>query len=81
MADAQLILQLSKNFFKRNNPIEMVFKSIQDQLDYWLNYKSQQKLVKYRYALEQQKFKRIERSLQAGNPVGMMQGSKFNKRY
>lgn len=66
MANADVFLTLSKNFFVRNNPISLVFLQIEQGFDFIVNFNSNVKLVKFRFMLYRQQLESIERNLQAG---------------
>ena len=72
MASPQLILELSKGFFVRNNPIRDAINSIAGTLQNLLTFKSKMRLLKYKFMLAQQQLNTMEEhiTLAATEPRG-----------
>lgn len=79
MANPQVLVQLSKNFLTRNNPLDLLFKQVMQAVDTVLNFQSQIKLMKFRYMLYRQQMQSIEKNLMAGAVAP--RGSKVDRRY
>lgn len=67
MANPQLILELSKGFFHRNNPIREAINGAYTAVYNMLTFKSKMKLLKYKFMLAQQQLDQMEEHLEAGN--------------
>lgn len=67
MASPQLILELSKGFFHRNNPVRSVINSTYTTVYNMLTFKSKMKLLKYKFMLAQQQLQKMEEHIDAGN--------------
>ncbi len=80
MASPQMFIQLSIDYFKRNNPVEAVVVNMVQTAYNLITLKSRMKLLKYRFMLERQKLERIETTLTQFSPYET-QGSKMDRRY
>lgn len=81
MASPQMYLSLAKNFFQRNNPVEVVIMSVVQSVYNLVTLRSRMKLLKYRYMLEAQKLERIETTLNQFNPYELSKGNKMNRAF
>ena len=72
MASPQLILELSKGFFVRNNPLRDAVGAIASTLQNLLTFKSKMRLLKYKFMLAQQQLSTMEEhiTLAATEPRG-----------
>ncbi len=66
MASPQLILELSKGFFHRNNPLQGVVAGITNSVHMVLTYKSKMRLLKYKFMLAQQQMNEMEEHITTG---------------
>ncbi len=66
MASPQLILELSKGFFNRNNPVQGVVANITQAVHSVLTYKSKMRLLKYKFMLAQQQMSEMEEHIVSG---------------
>lgn len=80
MASPQMYLSLAKNFFQRNNPVEVVVMGVVQTIYNLVTLQSRMKLLKYRYMLEAQKLERIETTLNQFNPYEI-KGNKMNRAF
>ena len=80
MATPQMYFAMAKNFFKRNNPVEIAVLNLMTGIYNLITYRSRMKLIKYRYMLEMQKLERIEQTLNGFNPYDY-RGNKMNRTY
>ncbi len=80
MASPQLYLSLAKNFFQRNNPVEVLAMSVVQAVYNLVTLNSRMKLLKYRYMLEAQKLERIENTLNQFNPYEL-KGNKMHRTF
>lgn len=80
MASPQLIWQLSKDYFKRNNPVDVIVGSIAGGLNELVTFNSKMKLLKYKFMLARQQLDRMEASLNETNPYNV-RGYKIDKNY
>ena len=80
MANPQVWIQLSANFFKRNNPIQGAMMAMLQGVYTLATFQSRRKLLTYNFYLAQQKLGRMEEVLNDCNPYGS-QGVKINKIY
>jgi hypothetical protein len=60
MASPQLILELSKGFFHRNNPIDTLVTAVVGGIQNLVTYKSKMKLLKYKFMLAKQQMDIME---------------------
>lgn len=67
MASPQLILELSKGFFHRNNPITAIINSTYMTVYNMMTFKSKMKLLKYKFMLAQQQLELMEDHIAEGN--------------
>jgi hypothetical protein len=79
MANAQVILQLSLNFFTRNNPITSIIEGVTQSVESLINMPSQMKLMKFRFMLYKQQLESIENNLTEGERAA--KGSKVDRRF
>lgn len=63
MASPQLILELSKGFFHRNNPIDVIVSNVVGGVQSLVTYKSKMKLLKYKFMLAQQQMSIMEQHI------------------
>jgi hypothetical protein len=80
MANPQAIWQLSKDFFKRNNPIDAVVANVANGLNELVTFNSKMKLLRYKFMLARQQLQRMEDSLNQTNPYNV-RGFKIDKNY
>lgn len=80
MASPQMYLSLAKNFFQRNNPVEVIVMGVVQSIYNMVTFQSRMKLLKYRYMLEAQKLERIETTLNQFNPYEI-KGNKMNRAF
>jgi hypothetical protein len=78
-ADMQLVMQLTQNFFFRNNPITAITTSVAQVIDKVVNFESHRKLMKYRCLLYKQQMSSLERNLDAGSLSP--RGERMNRLY
>lgn len=79
MADPQVILEISKGFFRRNNPMDTLVQSITEALDTVLNHQSRVRLMKYKFMLAQQQLQHMENHVQQ-NPYDV-RGVKIDRAF
>lgn len=80
MASPQLVWQLSKDFFRRNNPLDMGLSNLTRIIHNLITFNSQMKLLKFRFLLYQQQLQSMEHHLHDGSPY-QVQGQRLNKSY
>jgi hypothetical protein len=80
MANPQVILQLSLNYFQRNNPVEAILMNALSTITYLKTFQSQRKLLKFRMMLFQQQVSSIEQKIHEGGDY-TLRGTKLNKSY
>ncbi len=79
MASPQVIWQLSKGFFQRNNPIEVMMRSTFESIHNLLTFQSKIKLLKYKFMLAQQQFNEMEGHV-SNNPYEL-RGDKIDRAF
>lgn len=80
MANPQMILQMSINFFKRNNPVEVLFASLAQSANEVVTFSSKMKLLKYKFMIARQQLQRMEDNLSQDSPYNV-KGYKIDKIY
>ena len=79
MANPQMLLTLTKNYFARNNPLDQIFASIKSTIDCLITMPSQKKLLKYRSMIYLEQLESIETNLNAGKTAP--KGSRMDRFY
>jgi len=59
-ASPQVLWNLSKGFFKRNNPGDALLKAVLESFHNLVTFNSKMKLLKYKFMLAQQQLKSME---------------------
>ncbi len=59
----QVIWNLSKGFFKRNNPVDTMLKGMLESIHNLMTFNSKMKLLKYKFMLAQQQLNNMESHL------------------
>jgi hypothetical protein len=77
MATPQLIWQLSKGFFIRNNPAEVLLRSMFEFCHNFITFRSKMKLLHYKFMLAQQQLRAMEEHV-IDNPYEV-KGVKFDR--
>lgn len=80
MANPQVIWQISKDFFKRNNPLEAIIMNIVNAFNDLLTFNSKMKLLRYKFMLARQQLQSMEDSLGSDNPYNI-RGNRIDKNY
>lgn len=75
----QVLWQLSKGFFKRNNPVDTLFKTMLESIHNLMTFNSKMKLVKYKFHLAQQQLNSMEQHLN-DNPFEV-RGNKLDRAF
>ncbi|MFN8615345.1 MAG: hypothetical protein U0003_05495 [Vampirovibrionales bacterium] len=63
MASPQLVLELSKGFFARNNPLRDVMLAVTNTVHNLITFRSKMRLLKYKFMLAQQQLSTMEEHL------------------
>jgi hypothetical protein len=79
MANPQMLLQLTKNYIARNNPIDQIMMSIKNTIEFLITLPSQKKLLKYRSMVYLEQLESIETNLNAGKVAP--KGSRMDRFY
>ena len=79
MANPQMLLTLTKNYFARNNPIDQIVASIKSTIEFIITMPSQKKLLKYRSMIYLEQLESIETNLNAGKTAP--RGSRMDRFY
>lgn len=79
MANPQMLLQLTKNYIARNNPIDQIVMSIKNTIEFLITLPSQKKLLKYRSMVYLEQLESIETNLNAGKVAP--KGSRMDRFY
>jgi hypothetical protein len=79
MANPQMLLQLTKNYITRNNPIDQIVLSIKNTIEFLITLPSQKKLLKYRSMVYLEQLESIETNLNAGKVAP--KGSRMDRFY
>lgn len=80
MANPQMIWQFSVNFFKRNNPVDVLVGNVVYAVNELLTFSSKMKLLRYKFMLARQQLTRMEESLSQDSPYNI-RGHKIDKIY
>ena len=80
MANPQVVWHLSKDFFRRNNPIDVLVVKISQGIHDLLTFNSKMKLLKYKFMLAQQQLQAMEQNLNQSGPYDL-KGHRINKAY
>jgi hypothetical protein len=80
MANPQMIWQFSVNFFKRNNPVDVLVGNFVYAVNELLTFSSKMKLLRYKFMLARQQLTRMEESLSQDSPYNI-RGHKIDKIY
>ncbi|MBY0450271.1 MAG: hypothetical protein K2X01_06570 [Cyanobacteria bacterium] len=80
MSSPAVIWQLSKDYFKRNNPIETLAKTMFETAYNLITFNSKMKLLKYKFMLAQQQLNNMEQFV-GQNPYQVSKGSRFDRAY
>lgn len=78
--DAQMIIELSKNFFRRNNPVETWVKFITEQTQNLLTFKSKMKLLSYKHSLASEQLRKMESYVSSGSAY-QNRGNRLDRAY
>lgn len=79
MANPQVVWHLSKDFFRRNNPVETLVSNITQKVNDLLTFNSKMKLLKYKFMLAQQQLNRMEENLNEATPY--VKGHRIDRAY
>ncbi|MBY0403421.1 MAG: hypothetical protein K2X66_05950 [Cyanobacteria bacterium] len=80
MASPQMIWQLSKDFFKRNNPVEVIAGAFINGFNDLLTFNSKMKLLRYKFMLARQQLQVLEDNISQDSPYNI-RGYKIDKNY
>jgi hypothetical protein len=76
----QMIMNLSKDFFRRNNPVDAMVRTITETVLNIVTFNSKMKLLKYKFMLAQQQMQLMESNLHQGSQFNI-KGVKIDKIY
>ncbi len=79
MANPQLIWQLSKGFWSRNNPVDTLCRSIFEFCHNAITFRSKMKLLRYKFMLARQQLQAMEEHVTA-NPYEHV-GNSFDRAF
>ena len=79
MASPQMILRLSSEFFKRNNPVDHMVKGTLETVNWVVTFQSKMKLMRYKFYLAQEQLSKMENNLEDSTPFAT--GRKLNRTY
>ena len=79
-ANPQMVLKLTKDFVKRNNPVEGILLGLLQTIYGLVTLRSRMRLLKYNYHLAQQKLNRMQDTLGDRSPYDV-RGAKMNRIY
>jgi hypothetical protein len=77
--EPQVLLNMSKDFLRRNNPVTLATERITSLVYYWWNYNSMIKLSKFRFMLMQQQLRTMEQNVADGDREA--RGYKLDRSY
>ncbi|MBX2860585.1 MAG: hypothetical protein KTR14_05085 [Vampirovibrio sp.] len=81
VANVQTIINLSMDYFRRNNPVEQFLNSILTGINNLVTLRSKMKLLKYKYMLAQEQLNKMEHHIQTGSPYDIKGGGKINRAF
>jgi hypothetical protein len=79
MASPQMILKLSGEFFKRNNPVDQAVRGAVEAVNWVVTFNSKMKLMRYKFYLAKEQLNKLENNLEENTPFNT--GRKLNRTY
>lgn len=80
MMDIGVFINLTKDFWERQNPIGNALAQAKQSIDYMMNLKSHKKIMKFRYKMYEKQVNDLEAAIHTASPFDQ-QGQKLYRKF